>query len=366
MSWQTLRTLVHKGWWVIHHPFERQDPRYWRVQLMQSLLFILQVYSGAFVVLNLTLFGYFDIAIANLCVFVAILSIQIDLRKNLNLERSAILLTGTIVVFMAVYLAIAQGRNYSFIWLSLIPTISFFLLGIRRGLYISACSLTAAIVFIVVFSPDWPSYELNMPSYFNIALSLFALLTISRHYEKSRTEAFAFLAKRNQELEILAVTDPLTQLFNRSHLDAMLEIEIRRAKRDSFDLSVLIIDADQFKTLNDSYGHLVGDEVLVELSGLLQNSTRATDVLGRWGGEEFLIIAPKTDQDGAVELAEKIRVAVGRHRFTHDDLHLTLSIGSATLSPNDTPVSIIQRADEGLYQAKHDGRNCTRLGKSTA
>src|SRR5690554_237877 len=264
-----LQALFEKGWWVIRHPFERQDPRYWRTQLMQSLLLILQVYSGIFAVLNATMFGYFDIAAANLLVFLCILGIQTDLRRHLNLERSARLLTGTIVVFFTIYLVLAQGRNYSFIWLSILPLITFFLLGLRHGLYVSGSFLLTAIVLIIVFSPQWPSHYVNVPAFFNISCALFAVLAISRHYEKSRTEAFDFLAKRNHELQVLAITDPLTQLYNRSHLDAMLEHEINEAKRQETDMSVLILDADHFKTLNDGYGHLVGDEILVELSQLL-------------------------------------------------------------------------------------------------
>lgn len=361
MTWQA---LLKKGWWVIHHPFERQDPRYWRIRLMQSLLLILQLYSGIFAVLNLTVFSYYYVAVANLGVFLLILGIQTDLRRNLNLERSANWLIGTIVVFMIIYVAITEGRNYSFIWLSMVPTIAFFLLGIRRGLQITAPFLLLIIGYIIWQANAWPSYTINLPAFFNISCALFAVLTIARHYEKSRAEAYAFLEERNAELQRIAITDGLTQLHNRAFLDDTLERELQRAKRDDTELTVLILDTDHFKVLNDSYGHLVGDQVLVELSGLLRKNIRSSDVLGRWGGEEFMIIAPNTDADGAVELAEKIRTATAKHRFTEEKLHLTISIGIAELTPQDTLVSIVRRADEGLYQAKHDGRDCTRLGKN--
>lgn len=361
MSWQA---LLNKGWWVIHHPFERQDPRYWRIRLMQSLLLILQLYSGIFVILNLTLFGYYTVAVANLAVFAVILGIQTDLRRNLNLERSANWLTGTIIVFMVIYVALTQGRNYAFIWLSMVPTIAFFLLGIRRGLKVTVPFLLLTIGYIVWSANAWPSYAINLPAFFNISCALFAVLTIARHYEKSRAEAYACLEERNAELQRIAITDGLTQLHNRSHLDAVLDSEVQRAQRHNTELSVLILDTDHFKVLNDSYGHLVGDQVLIELSELLREKIRATDILGRWGGEEFMIIAPNTDAEGAVELAEKIRVATAKHRFTDEHLHLTISVGVAEFNQQDTLISIVRRADEGLYQAKHDGRDCTRLGKT--
>lgn len=328
-----MRRLFANGWWVIPHPFQPQDPRYWRAQLMQSLLLILQLYSGAFVVLNVTLFGYYDIAIANFFVFGCILAIQLDLRRNLDLERSAYLLVAVIIFFFTIYLSIAKGRNYSFIWLSVVPLITFFLLGVRKGLYICAPFLTLAIVLIIHYSPGWPSYKINLPSFFNLSAALFTVLAISRHYEKSRTEAFSFLAERNRELQVLAITDPLTQLFNRSHLDVALAQEISRSKRNNDDLAVLILDTDHFKVLNDNYGHLLGDRVLIELSEVLREHMRASDILGRWGGEEFLIIAPHTDAEGALALAEKVRMAIHAHRFTEHHLSLTLSVGIATLLP---------------------------------
>lgn len=360
-----LKDLFKKGWWVIPHPFQPEDLRYWRVKLMQNIQFILQLYTGLFVVLNIFLFDYLWMALTNAIMFSAIVVLQIDLRKNLNIERSARMLIGILVAFMAVYFVIAQGRNYSFIWFSLLPLLAFFLLGLRLGLYVSGSLLAALVVFVIWFAPQWPSYAINIPAIFNIALALFAVLTISRHYEKSREEAFNFLAQRNSELEVLATTDPLTQLNNRSHLDEVLEQELNRAQRHQHELAVLILDTDHFKTLNDSYGHIVGDQVLKELSQVLLSHVRSSDILGRWGGEEFLVIAPDTDEDGAVELAEKIRIAVAEHRFTDEKLHLTVSIGCAAYSSEDTLITIIQRADNGLYQAKHDGRNCTRLGKTT-
>lgn len=349
---------------MINHPFERQDPRYWRIRLMQSLLLILQLYSGIFTVLNLTLFGYYSVAIANMAVFAVILGIQADLRRNLNIERSANWLIGIIITFMIIYVGLTEGRNYAFIWLSMVPTIAFFLLGIRRGLQITVPFLVVVIGYIIWSAQGWPSYAVNLPAFFNITCALFAVLTIARHYEKSRAEAYAALAERNTELQRIAITDGLTQLHNRAHLDAVLESELQRAQRHEQQLAVLILDTDHFKVLNDSYGHLVGDQVLIELSELLRTKIRATDILGRWGGEEFMIITPNTDADGAVELAEKIRTAVATHRFTQEKLHLTISVGVAQLNQEDTLVSIVRRADEGLYQAKHDGRDCTRLGKT--
>ena len=349
---------------MIKHPFERQDPRYWRIRLMQSLLLILQLYSGIFIVLNLTLFGYYSVAVANIAVFAVILGIQTDLRRNLNIERSANWLIGIIITFMVIYVGLTEGRNYAFIWLSMVPTIAFFLLGVRRGLQVTVPFLVLVIGYIIWSAKGWPSYAINLPAFFNITCTLFAVLTIARHYEKSRAEAYAVLAERNAELQRIAITDGLTQLHNRAHLDAVLESEVQRAQRHEQQLAVLILDTDHFKVLNDSYGHLVGDQVLIELSELLRDKIRATDILGRWGGEEFMVIAPNTNADGAVELAEKIRTAVAKHRFSEENLHLTISVGVAQLNQQDTLVSIVRRADEGLYQAKHDGRDCTRLGKT--
>jgi two-component system cell cycle response regulator len=163
--------------------------------------------------------------------------------------------------------------------------------------------------------------------------------------------------------EVLALTDPLTQTHNRRALMERLTSELERARRYALHLSVLMVDLDHFKVINDSYGHVVGDEVLRGVSRVLQREARAVDVVARFGGEEFLVVLPETGEEGAVALAERIRARVeetppvtgGEYGW----LRVTVSIGVATVPSTrvNSPEELIAVADEALYRAKAQGRN---------
>lgn len=160
----------------------------------------------------------------------------------------------------------------------------------------------------------------------------------------------------NKELERLSVTDKLTGLFNRNKLDETFENEIQRSFRFNQCFSIIMLDVDYFKHVNDTYGHPTGDRVLIDIGQILQNNTRETDIVGRWGGEEFLIICPQTDQQGAVAMAESLRQHLERHPFPVIR-QATASFGVSTYRPGDRCKDLLSRADEALYLAKNKGRN---------
>ncbi|EGR0589853.1 diguanylate cyclase [Vibrio fluvialis] len=157
--------------------------------------------------------------------------------------------------------------------------------------------------------------------------------------------------------EELAITDQLTGLYNRLHIDRVAKIEIEREKRYGNDLSLLMMDLDHFKNVNDTYGHMAGDEVLIHLANILREHTRAADCVGRWGGEEFIIICPDTNLHSATVLAEKLRTTIEAHSFPAVG-RLTSCFGVAQYQESDTgKEQMITRADEALYKAKEQGRN---------
>ena len=160
----------------------------------------------------------------------------------------------------------------------------------------------------------------------------------------------------NKELARLSVTDKLTSLYNRHKTDEVLDRELHRSLRFDQPFSLILIDIDEFKKVNDTHGHHIGDQVLITIAKLLEKHTRETDVIGRWGGEEFIVICTQTDQAGAVKLAENLRQAMQREEIpvVHQT---TASFGVATYQLNDQPKDIIARADAALYEAKRNGRN---------
>ncbi len=167
-----------------------------------------------------------------------------------------------------------------------------------------------------------------------------------------------------ERYEVLAQTDPLTGCLNRRALVHELSAEIARARRYSLALSVLMIDLDHFKRVNDTRGHLVGDDVLKQVAKLLRAELRTVDVVARYGGEEFVILVPETALPGAMRLAERIREDIADHEFITDGdpLSLTVSVGVATITGGEEGRSdeVLACADAALYRAKRDGRNLVR------
>jgi diguanylate cyclase (GGDEF)-like protein/PAS domain S-box-containing protein len=159
-----------------------------------------------------------------------------------------------------------------------------------------------------------------------------------------------------KRVEKLSVTDKLTQLYNRVRIEEIFNVEIAKFHRYNTSFSMIIIDIDYFKEVNDTYGHNVGDVVLQEIAGLLRASVRIEDVVGRWGGEEFVILSNNYSVEGIISLAEKIRKNIAEYNFTKVG-HRTASFGISTLNKTDTQESMIYRADKSLYHAKKTGRN---------
>jgi len=185
-----------------------------------------------------------------------------------------------------------------------------------------------------------------------------------RVYERTRAleEAKRGLEMVNEQLTRMSVTDALTQLSNRGHFDVMIDEEVRRSLRTETPLSVLLLDIDHFKRINDTYGHQFGDDCLrLTADTLKQYGQRAGDVVARYGGEEFVMALPGMNSGEASKQAERIRAAVAALRPAHGEgrLELTISIGVATLQPpaSCTPTQLLASADAALYRAKHNGRN---------
>lgn len=214
-----------------------------------------------------------------------------------------------------------------------------------------------------IFSPD--DHELYMRG---IVLVLFGITSvITRHFmlkqeatarelQEHRNNLQDIVNERTAQLEKLATIDDLTQVYNRRKLYEIAETEFERSARYHQALSLIIIDIDFFKKINDTLGHDTGDKTLKTLSRLISGIIRKTDSLGRIGGEEFAVILPVTDLSAAKELAERIRSSVEKAPFP-DVEKVTISVGVTQCIENDKVLSLFKRADVALYAAKNDGRN---------
>ncbi len=183
------------------------------------------------------------------------------------------------------------------------------------------------------------------------------LFFINRYFvrktESSLTTSYASLQRDH-------LYDDLTKVYNRGAGLIRLNEEFARARRNCSTLSVAMVDADHFKDINDTYGHLVGDKALVHMASILKSGLRECDVLVRYGGEEFLVLLPDTGSSGATLSLDRLRCRLAEQKFfdNNSEIGLSISIGIAALSPLDNnPMDVIERADKALYSAKRSGRN---------
>jgi diguanylate cyclase (GGDEF)-like protein len=186
------------------------------------------------------------------------------------------------------------------------------------------------------------------------AMAAPAALALGREFAVKQAEGYA----------MTAAIDSLSGTFNRRHFHVRLEEELQRARRHSLSLGFLMIDIDDFKSINDTYGHLAGDTVIRDVADILRRSVRVFDVCARFGGEEFAIIMPGSAVESAAIVAERIRERIEAYRPLEpglEQLAITVSIGLAVSTPEMTPRDLIARADHALYQAKRAGKNRVRI-----
>ena len=171
-------------------------------------------------------------------------------------------------------------------------------------------------------------------------------------------------ARLIQDLRDMALLDPMTELGNRRYLEMHLEARLKEMERYGWSFGVLFADIDFFKNVNDMYGHDVGDRVLRMVGRTLHHSVRSFDIVGRWGGEEFLAVIANVTEDHLSSIARKLCQLVGKSRFTEgkDTIRVTISIGATLVRPDDTAETLVKRADRLMYRSKAAGRNRFTIG----
>lgn len=207
--------------------------------------------------------------------------------------------------------------------------------------------------WLYIYSREHDQFELDeiIPIFITISISLL-VFSIRRIRELNRVL---------QETKYLSIRDHLTKLYNRRYIQDIYLREIERSIRKNKSLSILLIDIDNFKKINDIYGHSVGDEVLQEISKIMVTIARKSDITARWGGEEFLILCPETDLKEAEVFTLRLVESIDNNIFKGVG-NVTVSIGVTNTSINENLETVVHRADEYLYQAKANGKNCYIAG----
>ena len=298
-------------------------------------------------------------------------------------------ITGTSRVYdLPRYNTLARGKTYNTISqnlfaTALLPEPSLYQAAIyfnRKHVFYAMCIMWIEIVVLSIgvsvgVFPNAPLYidavkAEQVPLVYSFAQLLMSLPVALVIYALGYSLMRGLVLKEKKILE-LSRTDALTGLWNRRYLNELLAHEIALTYRDLYPLSVIIVDLDCFKIINDTYGHAAGDQVLMRAAEVLKQNVRAIDCVGRFGGEEFLIILSNCDEQEAKEVANRYRSMLEKHpvQIGDDVIYVTGSFGVTTISPSNTSQFDLQRnldqiinmADKALYDAKNQGRNCVKF-----
>lgn len=335
--------------------FTSEDPQFRRVRMINCVLPIAILVLVVFTFVAYTIELY-PVMVSNLIGCGLSIFALYDFHKRHLVFFTAVLIAA-IEIFVLLSLFWFVGFNhYVLVWIVVIPITAYFLLGRKGGRIFTIGFSLMVLMFIISNYANWESQGFTIVGMLNLGFAYLGLILIISYYELSMQEALENLERKNQELAILSITDSLTGAYNRIKLDEILFSEISNYRKTGKDFAILIGDVDFFKQINDNFGHLYGDKILKEITQIMDETIRETDICGRWGGEEFMIICLNTQIGGAVFLAEKIRSAI--EDFSRLAPHqVTMSFGVAKFEPWDTIETLIKRADDALYLAKERGRN---------
>ena len=325
---------------------------------LKALLLATVPFSVLFCLLNIAI-DSLVLAMLNALLLVICLGLLVVIRRR-RAPAWLVLLYLTAVFSNFLWLSTLPNiYPTSHTWLPVVPVMCYLLLEPRLGLRMACLTLIAAIPAYLIGAQREPIL-LEMKSSLNVLAPVLGLFVACHFYTRCHTRV------RDDMLQRI-LTDPLTGLWNRDKLTGEFERERQRVLRMGKSCSLILIDLDHFKKLNDSYGHDAGDAALICFSTLLEERVRRTDLACRVGGEEFIVLLPETDATGALAIAEDLRLKLEKNSFRYGDVDvkLTLSAGIAEMGRDgDTWTQLYRAADARLYLCKERGRNCVSNGQA--
>jgi len=261
--------------------------------------------------------------------------------KNFNVMALVSISLFSLVLFAAVFDELPEDKS-SLVWMTAVPPVVFLAFG-RRGLIFSAGFLI--IHGILVLINDQVPLSMLLDTYFS-----FSLITVILYF-------YAWMSETYRDVwSSLARTDSLTGIMNRPAFEEVLSKEITRSRRYRMPISLILFDIDDFKALNDKYGHLFGDKILKRITSVVKESIRGTDIFARWGGEEFVVLLPNTTITETLSVAEKLRKKI-QSVGMGTKAPVTASFGVTEVEDGDDAFRVILKADKALYIAKTNGKN---------
>jgi len=290
------------------------------------------------------------------------------LIKKFGLHRKAAhLVTLAIYISSAGVMAISGGvHSSSVIWQVFVPVAAFIMIGLYAGLRWGAASFLTVMLFYILETTGVlqlvTSFETTIGDRLIELLGAIVAVSIAIWYSDNlKSRALSELEETKARLNFLATVDPLTNTFNRRHFMELSERKIKRTKTSNGYASFLLFDIDHFKRINDAHGHMIGDQILQGCAHICMQHLRTDDILGRFGGEEFVILLPETKLEDARNIAERLRHLFAETLIETDvgPINITISIGVSLLEKaNSTTIEqLLSRADRAMYLAKQAGRN---------
>lgn len=272
------------------------------------------------------------------------------LRHTKDLNLIVKILVVFVIITQLILIKINANASFGLAWTFIVPLFLIPLIGTKKS--ILSLGLFYAFIFGFMFfdSDLWAKNGWNNESLTRYIAVSSGIIILGSFYN-------LIFEKFQSDLYELSITDGLTNVFNRRKIDEVLDNELQRATRNKNDLSLCMLDIDDFKKINDSFGHLVGDKVLKNMGKILKENSRNVDIVGRWGGEEFCIIMPNTNMQEAKVLTQRIQESIKNHDFELKQ-PLTCSFGLANTNGSCTlRDDFVKKADDALYQAKNNGKN---------
>ena len=326
------------------------------IAVFEPILFFVS-YVGILVTTRLTRFNMIALFSMALVVLICTYYIQIhDLLWYKHILSQIVINVIALFAILSTYTRFSTGNTDISLFLTMVFAMSITV--ISKPLVATLRYSGAYVILILLFHYNLDIY-INPTIYINSTIFIILSIVCTRiiYIEQHR----AFKEKKetmriNTVLQKLSQTDQLTGLNNRREIDNALELSITEAQRNGTPLSVIIMDVDDFKVINDTHGHLVGDQVLISLTDLLLGYIREQDIIGRWGGEEFVVICRATGIEEVKHVAERLRKAVSETCFVNG-IEFTVSMGIGCLCEGQGSVDVLKTADQALYSAKSGGKN---------
>lgn len=329
---------------------------YRRIFLLHVTLISMTLIFSTFAILNLLLFQQPLLSLLDFIGASGSAMLYVRLRRTKHLYST---LHATIISLFALSLLFVymnQNSQFGLFWSFLFPVVTITLLGHRQGLKVTI--LFYLVVFALAISGfhQWHDGAWNLEAFLRFAIASIALTYAIVLNEISLERALYNERKAMTNLRKVVRTDSLTQIPNRRCAANTLKDEIERAKKQSHPLSIALFDIDDFKRINDDFGHNTGDIVLKEVATLIKDALDTPQYIGRWGGEEFLVIFPQQSLDDAAQTAAELCQLIAHHTFSHQQT-VTASFGLSAFRVHLTQDRFIAEADQALYEAKHHGKN---------